>query len=121
MMSAPLPPDPAMKLPMLFMSFFENEPDKEASGASEVSEVLEASEVSEAKVEPEVERCLEPETQPDSVKEVKREPDALLDGIDTLGEFVLALDAQLRAERNRSVGLRIRLSRELAALRKALQ
>ena len=41
MMSAPLPPVPAMKLPMLFMSFFENEPDKdkEASERSGVSEV----------------------------------------------------------------------------------
>jgi hypothetical protein len=110
MMSAPLPPIPAMKLPLLFMSFFETEPNKEA---------FEFPDVLEARAEPEVER--RPETQPDPVKEVKREPDALLDGIDALGEVVLALDAQLRAERNRSVGLRIRLVRELAALRKVLQ
>jgi hypothetical protein len=113
MMSAPLPPVPAMKLPMLFMSFFENEPDKD-------KEASEPSEVSEVGAEAEVERCLEPESVA-PVEDVKREPDALLDGIDALGEYLLALDAQLRAERNKNVGLRLRLNRDLAALRKALQ
>ena len=108
-----MPPVPAMKLPMLFMSFFENEPDKD-------NEASEASEVSEARAEGEVERCPEPEPVA-PVEDVRREPDALLDGIDALGEYLLALDAQLRAERNKNVGLRLRLNRDLAALRKVLQ
>jgi hypothetical protein len=96
-----------MKLPMLFMSFFEAEPNKEAS---------------EARAEHEVERCPEAESEPVvPVEDVKREPDALLDGINALGEIVLALDAQLRSERSRSVALRLRLNRELKALRNALQ
>jgi hypothetical protein len=112
MMSAPVAAIIAMKLPMLFMSFFEAESNKAAH---------EALDVPMQEAEPEAQARPKSEPVPVPVEQLKRAPDALIDGIEALGEFVLALDAQLRAERTRSTALRVRLNRDLAALRKALQ
>ncbi|WP_310632032.1 hypothetical protein [Paraburkholderia sp.] len=48
-------------------------------------------------------------------------PVPLLDGIDALGEIVLTLDAQLRAERATHSALCQRLHGELGALRRTLR
>lgn len=95
---------------MLFMSLFDTKPDDEAPDVSV-----------EADAQPCAQAVPESEPEPVQVDEVRREPDALLDGIEALGEIVLALDAQLRAERSSSQALRLRLNHELAALHRVLQ
>jgi hypothetical protein len=99
-----------MKFPMLFKSLFETEPE---------NAVPEERPQPAAQREPQA--VLEPEFEPVEVEHVRREHDPLLDGIDALGEIVLALDAQLRAERSSSMALRLRLNHELGALRRVLQ
>lgn len=105
-----------MKLPMLFKSLFDIEPESPAPEAT-----LAPERKAEPRTEPEPPQHDEPEPQPLPEDAVKRHADPLLDGIDTLGDIVLALDAQLRAERFSSQVLRHRLNDELAALSKVLR
>jgi hypothetical protein len=103
-----------MKLPMLFKSLFETEPENAAPEARPEP-------VAEPAPAPQAAPTPEPQFEPVEVEHVRREHDPLLDGIEALGEIVLALDAQLRAERSSSTALRLRLNHELAALRRVLQ
>lgn len=102
-----------MKLPMLFKSLFDFEADDPALDVTP-----------EPSVEPNPQPHPVPHPQAESVQvhEAKREPDPdpLLATIDALGEIVLALDAQLRAERCSTAQLRSCLNDELTALRTAL-
>lgn len=100
-----------MKLPMLFKSLFDFEPDDPALDVTP-----------EPSIEPTPQPHPVPHPQAESVQvdEAKHEADPLLDGIDALGKIVLALDAQLRAERCSSAQLRSCLNDELAAIRTAL-
>lgn len=107
----PSPQVIAMKLPMLFKSLFETEP------ASVVPPPIMEQEP-EAAPSAQTEIPLEP---PAPEAAVHRGHDPLLDCIDALGEIVLSLDAQLRAERTTNTALHLRLNHELAALRRVLQ
>ncbi|CAD6556322.1 hypothetical protein LMG27952_06062 [Paraburkholderia hiiakae] len=100
-----------MKLPMLFKSLFDFEADNAALDVTP-----------EPSVEPNPQPHSVPKPQPESIQtdEARHDPDPLLDSIDALGKIVLALDAQLRAERSSSAQLRSCMNDELAALRTAL-
>lgn len=100
-----------MKLPMLFKSLFDFEADDPALDVTP-----------EPSVEPNPQPHPVPHPQAESVQadEASHDPDPLLDGIDALGEIVLALDAQLRAERCSTAQLRSCLNDELTSLRTAL-
>ena len=97
-----------MKLPSLFRSLFDNEPvdDESADNGPALGEAV------------------PPAPQPPAltvdVANVTRNHDPLLDGIDTLGEIVLALHTQLQAERTSSTQLRDGLRWELKALTRGL-
>lgn len=102
-----------MKFPMLFKSLFETEATPAAPPP-----------IVEPEREPELEAALPvaqqiPPPQPEPRKGSHHDP--LLDSIDTLGDIVLALDAQLRAERTSNTALHLRLNGELHALRNVLQ
>ncbi|WP_322030096.1 hypothetical protein [Paraburkholderia sp. J76] len=98
-----------MKLPLLFKSLFDFEAENPALDAAPEP-------VAESHPQP------HPRVQSVEVEEAipESEPEPLLDSIDALGKIVLALDAQLRAERSRSAELRSCLNDELSALRTAL-
>ncbi|WP_321964136.1 hypothetical protein [Paraburkholderia sp. J7] len=101
-----------MKLPMLFKSLFDFEADTPAL------EVTPAPPVEEPIPQPHPTPHIQVKpVQPD---EPKHDPDPLLNSIDTLGKIVLALDAQLRAERSSSAQLRNCLTDKLTSLQTAL-
>ncbi|WP_321933987.1 MULTISPECIES: hypothetical protein [unclassified Paraburkholderia] len=101
-----------MKLPMLFKSLFDFEADTPALDVPPEPPVEEPNPQPEPAPHPQAESV-----QPD---EPKHDPDPLLNSIDTLGKIVLALDAQLRAERSSSAQLRNCLTDELTSLQTAL-
>lgn len=114
----PSPQVIAMKLPMLFKSLFESEPTPVAP-----SPIVEHEPEEAPRIEPEkapLSACLE-QRESGVTPIAPRSHDPLLDCIDTLGEVVLSLDAQLREERTSNTALRSSLNRELAALRNVLQ
>ena len=101
----------AMKLPMLFKSLFDFESD---SPSPSVLPVPATEQTPQPNPNPLAESAEADEARPEP------HPDPLLNCIDTLGEIVLALDAQLRAERFSSARLHSCLNDELTALRTAL-
>ncbi|QGZ63770.1 hypothetical protein [Paraburkholderia acidisoli] len=103
-----------MKLPMLFKSLFETD----STPAAPPLPIVEA----EREPEPVIPAPIAAKVQPLRVEQRAEVPhDPLLDSIDTLGDIVLALDAQLRAERMTNTALHSRLNGELNALRNVLR
>lgn len=100
-----------MKLPMLFKSLFDFETDNPAPSALPVPA---------AEPIPQPHPLPHPQAESVQADEASHHPDPLLDAIDALGETLLALDAQLRAERCSTAQLRTCLNDELTSLRTTL-
>ncbi|WP_233886469.1 hypothetical protein [Paraburkholderia flagellata] len=96
---------------MLFKSLFDFETDNPAPSALPVPA---------AEPTPQPHPVPRPQAESIQADEARHDPDSLLAAIDALGEIVLALDAQLRAERRSGTQLRTCLNDELTALRTSL-
>ncbi|WP_322013537.1 hypothetical protein [Paraburkholderia sp. J12] len=96
-----------MKLPLLFASLFEDKRIKTTCTDIEPERTAQ-------------DAASQPAAQAARTAEVAHHPDALLDGIDRLGELILELGAQLRAERTNNAKLRKQLYAELSTLSRRL-